>query len=215
MCIKTNLFLAVTSVLLLCVGCIYIPYPRHKVIHRAPDEQTLSSIKEGVTSKEDILMMLGEPDRVMEKEKFFQYWWQEEPGEVALLAPAYVPIQVRNTYLLHIYFDENNIVRKFEIKQKDSSYNPLASLPEPYAGNYLEMKAQTTSEIELEENGKGVWNTLGKKTPFKWSIYDNEIRMEIDSGTVIGQIKDDILEILHPADLKGRQFKRVKDSNIR
>jgi outer membrane protein assembly factor BamE (lipoprotein component of BamABCDE complex) len=106
-------------ILFLCLGCIYIPYPRNIIIHRAPDKKTLESIKEGVTSKEDILMMLGEPDRVRNNERLFLYWWQEECG---VLGNQYVSIPIRHTYSLHIEFDENNIVKKFEII-KDSMSN--------------------------------------------------------------------------------------------
>jgi len=113
-----NIFIsAVITILFLCLGCLYIPY--HAYIHRVPDEKTLASIKEGVTSKEDILMMLGEPDRVRNNERLFLYWWQEEHGGVVAGGYRYFSADtILSTHSLHIEFDENNIVKKFEIKKK-------------------------------------------------------------------------------------------------
>jgi outer membrane protein assembly factor BamE (lipoprotein component of BamABCDE complex) len=98
-----------------------IPYHRH--IHKVPDEKTLASIKEGTTSKEDILMMLGEPDRVTNNERLFSYWWQEESGAVGVIAVPGAGGRIgddstKHTYSLYIEFDENNIVKWFEIKKK-------------------------------------------------------------------------------------------------
>ena len=113
------------TILFLCSGCIYIPYHMHT--HRVPDEKTLSSIKERVTSKEDILMMLGEPDRVKYNERLFSYWWQEEYGGFGVWGvPGMGKVEAEggietsttySTYSLHIEFDENNIVKWFEIKK--------------------------------------------------------------------------------------------------
>ena len=197
---------AVIGILFLCSGCI----PYHAVIHRAPDEKTLTSIKKGFTNKADILMMLGEPDRVMEKERFFQYWWHEDHG----IALGYFGGPIRSTYSLHIYFNENNIVKEFEIKEKGISIggerHPDKFLLELYAGKYVEMGVPDISEIELKKNGKGVWRVPGNETSFRWSIGDNEIRMATRSEVIIGQIIDDILEIPLPAGLSGRYFKRAK-----
>ena len=143
-------------------------------------QKTLASIKEGVTGKEDILMMLGEPDRVLEKERFFQYWWRET-GICRYYAWGGI---IKKTYSLHIYFDENNTVKKFEIKEKDAAFKwreprPDEFLLELYAGKYVEMGVPNISEIELKENGKGIWRrATGNQTSFRWSIGDNEIRLD-------------------------------------
>ena len=112
---KISLFAAVT-ILFLCSGCLYIPYHRH--VYRIPDKEALASMKEGVTSKEDILMMLGEPNKVLDNERRFLYWWEEEQGTVlALLSQQAVP--VRSLHWLYIVFDDNNTIKKCEIKRKD------------------------------------------------------------------------------------------------
>jgi hypothetical protein len=224
MSIQKALISAVISVPLFCAGCLYVPNLSHVVGPRAPDEKTVSSIKEGVTSEEDILLMFGEPDRAMENEKFFQYWWHEDLGEFVMLGlppeGSRSEAVVMRMYSLLIYFDENNIVRKFEIKTtgKFVTFNPRANtadqfLFELYAGNYVEMEVPSPSEIELKKNGKGVWKTLGKETPFKWSMGDNGIRVDIKSELIICHIEDNILEILQPVDLKGKCFKRITDSD--
>ena len=110
---KKIIISAVIIFFFLCAGCFYIPYHAH--IHRVPDEKTLASIKEGITSKEEIIMMLGEPDRVRKNEKLFLYWWQEEHGFVGGYGGGDT---VMSTQSLHIEFDENNIVKKFEMKKK-------------------------------------------------------------------------------------------------
>ena len=106
--------IAIVTILFLCSGCLYVPYHRH--INRVPDEKTLASIKEGVTSKEDILMMLGEPDRVLDNERIFLYWWQEDYGFFGWAFSGGGP--VRSTHWLYYEFDENNIIMKYEIKKR-------------------------------------------------------------------------------------------------
>jgi hypothetical protein len=56
-----------------------------------------------------------------------------------------------------------------------------------------------TSEIELKENGQGVWRVLDDETSFRWSISKNEIRLHTKSGGVIvGKIKGNTIEIVLP-----------------
>ncbi len=98
----------IISVLLLCQGCV----PLH-IVEGSPDEKTLASIKADTTNKEDVLMMLGEPDRVMMKERFFQYWWTE----VHLFVGGWLGGVYGYVYSLHIYFDENNVVKKVELRK--------------------------------------------------------------------------------------------------
>lgn len=60
-------------------------------------------------------MILGEPDRVRNNERLFLYWWQEQYGGIEGLGGG---APVMRTYSLHVEFDENNVVEKFEIIQK-------------------------------------------------------------------------------------------------
>lgn len=93
------------------------------------------------------------------------------------------------------------LIAAFSCNQKDK-----------YAGKYAEQgeQLQKTSEIELKDNGQGVWRVLNDEISFSWSISDNEIRLHTKSGgIIIGRIKDDILEILLPGS-KIKYFKRVK-----
>jgi len=93
------------------------------------------------------------------------------------------------------------LIAAFSCDQKDK-----------YIGKYAEQgeQLQKTSEIELKENGQGVWRALNDETSFSWSIRDNEIRLHTKSGGIItGRINDDILEILLPSS-KIKHFKKVK-----
>ncbi len=98
-----------------CSGCLPIPY--HAYLCRMPDEKALASFKEGVTSKEDVLMTLGEPNKVLENERSFLYWWEEEHGTVAVLLPpvGVLPVPIRSLHWLYIQFEENNIMNKCRI----------------------------------------------------------------------------------------------------
>jgi outer membrane protein assembly factor BamE (lipoprotein component of BamABCDE complex) len=207
-----ELFISVVmGVLLLCQGCV----PLH-LVEGAPDEKTLSSIKVGSTSKEDIIMMLGEPARVMEKEKFFQYWWIDVRGFIG----GYFGGFLGYINSLHIYFDENNVVKKVELRKSfegplpvDEKSKKLRSadfILELYAGKYIEMGVPNISEIELNKNGKGIWRESGKEASLKWSIVDDEIGLNTKSEVIIVQIYNDILEMPSPTGSAYRHFKRTK-----
>lgn len=123
-----NLFIfAIIILFFLCAGFgpsfsgsllpLFIPTGPVTHTHRVADENSLRSIKEGVTSKEDIIMMLGEPDGVRKHEKLFLYWWREGSGDV-MVTQYYAGVSVRGECVLIITFNENNIVMKYEVKKK-------------------------------------------------------------------------------------------------
>ena len=62
-------------------------------------------------SKEDMLMMLGEPKRVRNNERLFLYSWQEHYGYA-------LGSLIKMICFLDIEFDENNIVKKYEFIRK-------------------------------------------------------------------------------------------------
>jgi outer membrane protein assembly factor BamE (lipoprotein component of BamABCDE complex) len=104
---------AVIILFFLCAGCYVAPIHTYRVA----DENALRSIKEGVTSKEDIIMMLGEPEGVRKQEKLFLYWWREGSGDVIVIQHDAGEI-VRGECVLLITFSENNTVMKYEVKKK-------------------------------------------------------------------------------------------------
>ena len=115
---KKTFIVVIMTYLLFCSGCLYIPY--HTYYYRMPDEKTLASMKEDVTSKKNVLLMLGEPNRVLDNERIFLYWWQEVHGYVLWLIPyGSSGGPVKSTHWLYIEFEENNIIKKCEIKKRD------------------------------------------------------------------------------------------------
>jgi len=81
-------------------------------------------MKVGSTSREDILLRLGEPDKY--GPIWFEYRWKMVSGYgiVIPLVPAVnlnpPDIRYLEENILHIEFDENSMVRKYEIEKKDS-----------------------------------------------------------------------------------------------
>jgi hypothetical protein len=102
------LLLSLSSLL----GCIYIPH--HVYINRESVEENLKYIEENVTTKEQVLLALGAPDRVKDNERVFLYWWAEVYGELI----GYQSFEeLRSLYALKIEFDDNDIVKKL-VKEK-------------------------------------------------------------------------------------------------
>ena len=72
---------------------------------------------------------------------------------------------------------------------------------EGYVGMYVVQgeDVSKTSEIELKENGEGVWRVFDDETSFRWSVSKSEIRLHTKSGgVIIGKIKGTIIEIALP-----------------
>jgi outer membrane protein assembly factor BamE (lipoprotein component of BamABCDE complex) len=69
--IKTALFLPVA--ILFC-GCIPIPHPTYMLSDAVPD-QSLKTLKPGVTTRQDVVLALGPPHRTDANGRFFFYTW--------------------------------------------------------------------------------------------------------------------------------------------
>jgi outer membrane protein assembly factor BamE (lipoprotein component of BamABCDE complex) len=79
-------------------------------------EETLKFIKVESTTKQDVLLRLGEPLKVWRGEANFLYADFTKDG-IPLGPGIGVPVS-QNLYLLLIEFDDNNRVKKFEVKKK-------------------------------------------------------------------------------------------------
>jgi hypothetical protein len=74
-------------VLLPLSGCIFLPLPEHDLWWgkgRIDDNMT-ESVKEGVTTREDILLRFGEPEAVMRNGNVFIYSWGVTSGIVGFM----------------------------------------------------------------------------------------------------------------------------------
>ena len=99
-------------------ACMVIPTPEHRVIGRVPcdDEKTIFMVKD-TTSKEEVLLKLGEPDLVLSHERIFVYRWEMVAAYFFVGgygAGAAGPIQ--RPHFLIIEFDDKNIVVRHEVR---------------------------------------------------------------------------------------------------
>ncbi len=74
---------------------------------------------------------------------------------------------------------------------------------ERYEGVYKarggEAANNSDTQIELKENGLGVWRTIDDEVSFRWDVKDSEIWLHTKSGgIIIGKIQDDTIEITLP-----------------
>jgi hypothetical protein len=100
-------------------ACVVIPTPEHRLGGRVPcdDEKTTFIVKE-TTSKEDVLLKLGEPDLVLNRERIFVYRWEMVAAYFVVGgygAGAMGPIS--RPHFLIIEFDDKNIAARHEVRE--------------------------------------------------------------------------------------------------
>lgn len=109
--------------LLLSAGCVPIPTPE-LVSHGSRlsiPEETLKLVQTGSTTKEDVLLVLGEPDMGSKDEKNFLYWTASSQGVWISGAPFLILAGdlTRHLYVLLMEFDENDVVERIQLKMRD------------------------------------------------------------------------------------------------
>lgn len=97
----------------LSAGCAYLTGEAKRT---EIAEETLKFIKVESTTKQEVLLRLGEPLKVWRGEANFLYADFTKDG-IPLGPGIGVPVS-QNLYLLLIEFDDNNRVKKFEVKKK-------------------------------------------------------------------------------------------------
>jgi len=107
----------VAALLLALASCVCIPYRASG--HREMGETTLDFLKEGVTTREEVLLTLGHPDRVRDGNRLFLYWWDEIRGMVAYSIPyiAGSMYEAGPRHGLRIEFDDNGKVQNFTLEE--------------------------------------------------------------------------------------------------
>jgi len=99
-------------------ACIVIPTPEHRDHGRVPcdDEKTTFMVKD-TTSKEEVLLKLGEPDLVLNRERIFVYRWEMVAAYFFVggyYAATGGPIQ--RPHFLILEFDDKNMVVRHEVR---------------------------------------------------------------------------------------------------
>ncbi len=127
---RTSLYLLfIVAALFFCSGCIPIILPTPEYITSGSglrpkiEEKALEFIVPGSTRKEEVLLKLGEPDRVWRNEKNFLYWWATNVGVwgvVSELGSVGGSLR-RYLYLLFVEFDEKDVVKRRELKVRSLS----------------------------------------------------------------------------------------------
>ncbi len=97
----------------LSAGCAYLTGEAKRT---EIAEETLKFMKVESTTKQEVLLTLGEPLKVWRGEANFLYADFTKDG-IPLGPGIGVPVS-QNLYLLMIEFDDNNRVKKFEVKKK-------------------------------------------------------------------------------------------------
>lgn len=105
--------------ILFCSACIVIPTPEHRIQGRVPcDSDKTTFMVKDTTSKEEVLLKLGEPDLVLNQERLFVYRWEMVAAYFAVGgygAGAVGPIQKTN--FLIIEFNDKNAVTRHEVRE--------------------------------------------------------------------------------------------------
>ena len=119
--------------LLFIQGCIMLPIPTGEDKVLAGEQITneeLNLIRPGITTKEEVVDRLHNPDVIWEEERIFAYNWQMRWG-VLLWAVAVghgfggafaggAEDIIGNNYVLLIRFDSNDRVERFEVTHRSS-----------------------------------------------------------------------------------------------
>lgn len=119
----------VAAVLLgLLGGCVVLPIPANKVTHghqALTRDKQISAVVPGETSRQEVLLRLGEPDGVLDGEQRIYYAWREQYLRllVALVGPGGsgtgdVVNAYGANYRFMITFDPQGIVSAVEVLEK-------------------------------------------------------------------------------------------------
>ena len=105
--------------ILFSYACVVIPTPEHRDHGRVPcdDGKTTFMVKD-TTNKEEVLLKLGEPDLVLDREKIFVYRW--EMVAAYFFVGAYYSGgggPIHRSHFLIIEFDDRNIVARHEVRE--------------------------------------------------------------------------------------------------
>lgn len=109
----------VLSIAYLAVGCVVMTpesYDETFRTRRPVAKEVVESLRVGSTRKEEVLLRLGEPDVAWKGERVFAYRWIM--GRGAIVASPSAAQAIPKTYLLLIEFDEDNLITRYEVKER-------------------------------------------------------------------------------------------------
>ena len=107
----------ISTLLLVLTGCIAIPTPEHALLagHGKITNKDLATLKVATTTREDVLLSLGEPDAISPDESIMAYWWRVIGGYFCVASPFYGGFAgpFFKDYLLMFEFDPQSRLTRF------------------------------------------------------------------------------------------------------
>lgn len=126
-------------ILLLLYSCLIVPLPSHREEGRVfIKPETIAFVVTGQTSREEILLRLGDPDAVALDQAVFIYEWTPTVGYAAVGGPgaaAVSNIQDKHFYLV-AFGKDNKVIRHEIIKHNIDKKGNLLS----FIRNWLSSK---------------------------------------------------------------------------
>jgi hypothetical protein len=113
-----------------------IPITEGKVLAGKPvTEEQLSFIVANITTRQDVIEKLGNPNVIWEDHRVFAYNWDMRQGILFWAVGAYYSggagmTDIPKHYLLLIQFDEQDLVQRFERTVRPSSQSYIEFLKE-------------------------------------------------------------------------------------
>ena len=137
---------ALLTLFFLAQGCAFIPLPEKCVSGKEVTKNELISINPGITTKTEIVDVLGEPDVVWLDENIFAYNWKMRWAIMPwVIAGGYSAVggieEFTKDYVLLIQFDHNDRVVRFE-RIKRSMFTSYGEMLE----NWTKQENETSSD---------------------------------------------------------------------
>lgn len=117
-----NLIAFMFCILFLIAGCVMVPIPtkENKVLAGKPvSEEQLAFLIPKITTKQEVIARLGNPNVIWEDARVFVYNWEMRQGILFWAVGAYYSggaglKDIPKHYLLLIQFDEQDHIQRFE-----------------------------------------------------------------------------------------------------
>lgn len=105
------------SFLLALAGCVPVPVKERTYMNSRTglNDEDLAFVVEKITTREELLLHLGEPDAVLNNESILVYSWSKVVGGIVLLIPpATGGVEMLNNHYLIFEFDSDGTLQRFK-----------------------------------------------------------------------------------------------------
>lgn len=113
------MLLTLVIVAVSCSSCVIIPIPTPGGVASGSrghlTDEALAFLEGGRTTRKEVLLKLGEPERAWREQRLLLYYWQPEPAWVVAVAygggGVAAPVRWREHFLL-LEFDETGLLKR-------------------------------------------------------------------------------------------------------